>query len=71
MVTVTSALMVVWTVQVLAQCMSGWRGDLLALGQEGGHNNRTRSTQPFAAEVSVGHGGIHGGGLLVAKGDGL
>ena len=45
--------------------------DLLALGQEGGHNHRTGSTQLFAAEVSFGHVGLHGDSLFVAEGDGL
>ena len=63
--------MVVWTVQVLAKCISRWLADLLALGQEGGHNNRTRSTQLFAAEVGLGHAGLHGDGMHVAEGDGL
>ena len=45
--------------------------NLLALGEEGGHNDRTRSTQLFAAEIGFGHGGLHGGSLLVAEGDGL
>ena len=43
--------------------------DLLALGQEGGHNNRTGSTQLFAAEVGFGHVGLHSDGFLVAEGD--
>ena len=45
--------------------------DLLALGQEGSRNDRTRSTQLFAAEVGFGHDGLHRGCLLIAKGDGL
>ena len=44
---------------------------LLALGEEGGCNNRAGSTQLLAAEVGFGHGGLHGGGLVVAEGDGL
>ena len=55
----------------LAKCISRWCGDLLALRQKGGNNNRTRSTQLFAAEVSFGHDGLHGDSLLVAKGDDL
>ena len=47
-----------------------WR-NLLALRKEGGHNNRTRSTQLFAAEVGFGHDGLHGDSFLVAEGDGL
>ena len=66
----TIALMVVWTVQALAKCISGWCGDLLALGDEGSHNNCARGTQLFAAEVGFGHGGLHGDSLLVAEGDG-
>ena len=61
----------VWTVQILAKGVSGWRGDLLALGQEDGHNNRTRSIQLFAAEVGFGHIGLHRDSLLVAESDGL
>ena len=45
--------------------------DLLALGQEGGHNNRTRNTQLFTAEVGFGHAGLHSDGVHVAEGDGL
>ena len=47
-----------------------WR-NLLALRKEGGHNNRTRSTQLFAAEVGFGHDGLHGDSLLVPEGDSL
>ena len=47
-------------------------GDLLALiGEEGGHNNRARRTQLFAAEVGFSHVGLHGGSLLVTEGNGL
>ena len=63
--------MVVWTVQGLAKRISGRCDDLLALGEEGSHNNCTGSTQLFAAEVGFGHGGLHGDSLLVAEGDGL
>ena len=66
-----NALMVVRTVQVLERSISRWRADLLAHGQEGGHNNRTRFTQLLAAEVGFGHVRLHGDGLAVAKGDGL
>ena len=59
------------TPRVLAKCISRWRGDLLALGEKGSCNNRSRSTQLFVAEVCVGHGGLHGDSLLVAEGDGL
>ena len=45
--------------------------DLPALGQEGGHNDCTRSTQLFAAEVGFSHVAPHGGSLLVTEGDGL
>ena len=71
MVNFTNALMVVWTVQVLAKCISRWLADSLALGQEGGHNNRTRSTQLFTAEVGFGHAGLHSNGVRVAEGNGL
>ena len=66
-----NALMVVWTVQVLAKGISGWCGDLLALGHEGSHNNCARGTQLFAAEVGFSHGGLHRRCLLVTEGDGL
>ena len=46
-------------------------GDLLALGEEGGHNNRTRSKQLFTAEVGFGHAGLHGDGVRFAEGNGL
>ena len=45
--------------------------NLLALGKEGGHDYRTRSTQLFVAEVGCGHIGLNGDSLLVAEGDGL
>ena len=47
-----------------------WR-NLLALRQEGGHNNRTRSFQLLAAEVSFGHVRLHGDHPNVAEGDSL
>ena len=71
MFSVVIALMVIWTVQLLAKCISGCCGDLLALGKEGGHNNRTRNAQVFAAEVHFGHVRPYGDGLLVTEGDGL
>ena len=43
--------------------------DLLALGEEGRQNNRTRSTQLFAAEVGFGRDRPRGDRLCVAKGD--
>ena len=42
---------------------------LLALGDERRYNNRTRSTQLFAAEVGFGHVCLHRDCLLVAEGD--
>ena len=63
--------MVVWTVQVLVRCISRWRADLLALGEEGAHDNCARSTQLFTAKVGFGHAGLHGDSSLVAEGDGL
>ena len=57
--------------QVLARCISGRRGDLLALGQEGGHNHSARNAELFAAEVGFGHAGLHGDGVHVAEGDSL
>ena len=70
---VTIALMVVWTVRAVSEMYIrvAW-GNLLALGEEGGHNYRARSTQLFAAQVnSFGHDGLHGDSSRVTEGDSL
>ena len=48
---------------------SGLYSHLLALGEERGHDNCTRSTQLFAAKVSLGHVRFHGNSLRVAEGE--
>ena len=50
---------------------SGLFSHLLALWEEGSHDDGARSTQPFATEVGFGHVRLHGDGLAIAEGDGL